>query len=105
MSTPTARIYTRRDLALLHEEHKRRKHIDDKLTGFIVRIRKFAEEGATSCFIPDRQLTIDTSDDICLGGIYLEYVKGFRKIFPDSEVVIKENFDNMGRGIHIDWSI
>jgi len=116
MPQPAQRVYTRQQLAHLHESYlagqihrdavkARKAQIEVNIGRFITRIRNFAEKGHTACFIPDRQLIIESDYDVDLPGYYSEYIKGLRASFPDSIILDEENFDNKGRGIYIDWSV
>ena len=109
----TSRFYTRETLYNLQYENKKTENIcetcyiiNSKIKVIEAKILNVLKEGVNSLFITDKFL----SSNLLLineqkANLYKEYMARLKKIFPDSEINIKADYKNKGRGIYINWDI
>jgi len=106
----SGKVYTRADLYSLptcYEDSRCQRCllVKQKLGQIEEKIVNTAKQGRDSLFITDKFLTVSKPCPVHLENRYREFTRGIRKMLPDSQIKIESDYEDMGRGIYINWSM
>lgn len=109
----TSRVYTRETLYNLQRHNIKIENIcvtcdiiNSKIEDIEAKILDVAKDGDNSLFITDKFLSRSLSlTDEQKANLYKKYMVRLKKIFPDSGIHIKADYENNRRGIYIIWDI